>query len=248
MARTIDLNGDVGEGAGNDADFIPLLTSANIACGGHAGDERMMAGAIEAARVAGVQVGAHPGFADREHFGRRALVVSGDEVYETVAKQLDDFQQIASRAGVDVKHVKPHGALYHQAAADTAIAEAVVRAVLTLGQVAVVGPGQSALERSATQAGLRFVREAFADRAYESNGQLVPRTDPRAVIADVELAVGQALQIVEQGTVTAVDGTQLSMEAETICLHGDGANAVAFARRLREALGEAGVVMRSFHY
>lgn len=244
MARTIDLSGDVGEGAGNDASFIPLLTSASVACGGHAGDERSILEAIETAITAGVQVGAHPGFADREHCGRRALVVSVDEVYEIVAKQLEDFREIASRASASVKHVKPHGALYHQAVADAEIAEAVVRASLTLGRPAVVGPGQSALEEAAAQAGLRFIREAFADRAYDSRGRLVPRTDSGALIADEKRVIAQTLQILEQATVTAIDGTRVPIEAETICLHGDGANAVEIARRLREALGEAGIMVR----
>ena len=245
--RSIDLNGDVGEGATTDREFIPLLTSANIACGGHAGDDRTMIEAIESALAAGVQIGAHPGFADRANFGRREMNVAASEVFDIVTEQLDRFARLASRHGAVMAHVKPHGALYHQAARDPALAKAVVRAILAFDhRIALVGPWRTALEHAANQAKLRYVREAFADRAYDAGGQLVPRTDPRAMITDENQAANQALMIAREGIVTAIDGTRLPMPAETICLHGDSPNALRFAERLRADLQAAGIRLRSF--
>ncbi|MEX2170326.1 MAG: 5-oxoprolinase subunit PxpA [Pirellulales bacterium] len=244
---SIDLNGDVGEGASTDREFIPLLTSVNVACGGHAGDERTMTQAIESAIAAGVQVGAHPGFADREHFGRRELNVSADEVFALITRQLDFFRRLASQVGVELAHVKLHGALYHQAARDPALAVAAVRAIIAIDRRAVlVGPWQTAIERAADEANLRFAREGFADRAYDVDGLLIPRTDPRALITNVNQAVSQALMIAREGKVTSADGVQLPMPADTICLHGDNSDAIAFATGVRSALTAAGIALRSF--
>lgn len=244
---SIDLNGDVGEGAATDREFIPLLTSANIACGGHAGDERTMIEAIESALAAGVQVGAHPGFADRANFGRHEMNVTAGDVFDIVTEQLGRFAGLASRHGTVMAHVKLHGALYHQSARDPALAEAVVRAILAFDpRTTLVGPWRSALEQAANQAKRRFVREAFADRAYDADGRLVPRTDPHAMITDENQAVQQALTIVREGIVTSIDGARLPMPAETICLHGDGPHAIRFAKRLRADLQAAGIRLRSF--
>ena len=244
---SIDLNGDVGEGASTDRQFIPLLTSVNVACGGHAGDERTMVEAIESAIAAGVQVGAHPGFADRKHFGRRELNVSEDDVFALITGQLNSFRRLASRAGAVVAHVKLHGALYHQAARDPTLADAAVRAIVAFDRHTIlVGPWGTPLERAAADANLRFAREAFADRAYGADGQLVPRTDPRALITNVNQTVSQALMIAREGRVISVDGVQLPMPADTICLHGDNSDAIAFATGVRSALAAAGITLRPF--
>jgi UPF0271 protein len=245
QSHSIDLSGDVGEGTGNDAAFIPLLTSVNIACGGHAGDERTIVAALETAAQHDIRIGAHPGFADRKHFGRRDLLISADLVYSTVAEQLAYFQQLAAKLEVSIPHVKAHGALYHQTARDSALAEALLRAVATLPcSVAVVGPSQSAVEQATRIAGLRFIREGFADRAYDPTGQLVSRTDPRALITDPERVIAQALQIIQTRSVTSLDGTKLSLAADTLCLHGDTSGAIAIATQLRSALQVAGIAVR----
>jgi 5-oxoprolinase (ATP-hydrolysing) subunit A len=243
---TIDLSGDVGEGAGNDVVFIPLLTSVNIACGGHAGDERTIIAAMETALAHGVQIGAHPGFVDREHYGRRDLSTTADQVYATVVEQLVYFQQFAGRLGAKVSHVKAHGALYHQTARDPELADALLRARGTLPcPSAIVGPWQSALEQATRNAGLPFIREAFADRAYDSHCQLVPRLHPKALITDPEQVIVQALQIIRSGTVTAIDGSQLPIVADTLCLHGDTPHSITIATRLREALQVSGINVKA---
>lgn len=244
---SIDLNGDVGEGSPTDREFIPLLTSANIACGGHAGDEQSMIETIEWVMEVGVQIGAHPGFMDREYFGRREIAVTADDVFNIVTEQLGRFILVASRSGAVMKHVKPHGALYHQTARDSQLAEALVRAVSAIDRrAAIVGPSGSALEKCARKAQLRFAREAFADRAYAPDGSLVPRTNPMALITDASQASQQAIQIVRENSVTAIDGGRVPMFADTICLHGDGTEAVCFARRLRSDLEAAAIRLRPF--
>jgi UPF0271 protein len=244
---SIDLNGDVGEGAPTDREFIPLLTSVNIACGVHAGDDRTMVESIEYALAAGVQIGAHPGFPDREHFGRREMSVNADEVFNIVTEQLTRFTSLVSRHEAMMQHVKPHGALYHQVSRDPALAEALVRAVASIDRrAAIVGAGNSALEQLAHRAQLRFVTEAFADRVYGTDGRLLSRSDARSLISDADQVSRQALQIICEGSVTTVDGTGFDLPAETICLHGDSAEAIGFARRLRADLRDAGIHIRSF--
>lgn len=241
---TIDLSGDVGEGAGQDAAFIPLLTSANIACGGHAGDERSIVAALETSLSHGVHVGAHPGFIDREHFGRREMEVTAEWLFDSVTKQLDYFHQLANRVGASICHVKAHGALYHQSAHNPELADAFVRAIRTLpSPAAVVGPWQSDLEQATDTAELTFIREAFADRAYDPVGQLVPRSDSRALLTDPDRVIAQALQIIQKGSVTALDGSTHSLAADTLCLHGDTPTAILLATRLRAALQDAGVTI-----
>lgn len=244
-SRSIDLSGDVGEGAGDDAAFIPLLTSVNVACGGHAGDERSIVAAMETAAKHDIRIGAHPGFADRKHFGRRELPVAADLVYSTVAEQLAYFERLAKQMGVSVSHVKAHGALYHQTARDSVLAEALLRAVATSPcPVAVVGPWQSAVEQATRDAGLRFIREGFSDRSYDPTGQLVPRADPLSLITAPDRVIAQALQMIQTGTVTSLDGTTHPLAADTLCLHGDTPGAIAIANQLRTALQEAGIVVQ----
>lgn len=243
----IDLNCDLGEGAGHDVELMPLITSANIACGAHAGDEATMRATVELALRHGVAVGAHPGFADREHFGRRELAVTPEEVFQLVRAQTLALQKIAHTAGAKLGHVKLHGALYNLAARDTAIAEAAAYAVRDAGPDLVwFGLAGSASLAAVRECGLRVASEVFADRTYQPDGSLTPRSRPDALITDENVAVAQALRMVREGRVRATDGAEVAIRADTLCLHGDGAHAVEFARRIRAELAAAGVDVRNF--
>jgi UPF0271 protein len=229
MPLRIDLNCDLGEGAAHDAELMGLITSANVACGAHAGDEATMRATVALAAKHGVAIGAHPGFADREHFGRRDLTLSAGEVEDLVAGQLD-----ALRALAPVTHVKPHGALYNLAARDAVVAGAIVDAISAVNAALVLFALRgSVLVRVGRERGLRVAEEVFADRTYRADGSLTPRTEPGALITDEAKCVAQALRLGRDG-------------ADTICLHGDGPHPVAFARRLRDALGSAGVAVRAY--
>jgi UPF0271 protein len=236
----VDLNCDLGEGCGYDAEIMPFVTSASIACGGHAGDAATMRAVAELARRHGTAVGAHPGYPEREYFGRRELHLSPDEVERLVAEQVAALQAIAP-----VVHVKPHGALYNQAARDATVAEAVVAGVRACGAgLALFAPAGSVLAQAGRRAGLRVVEEAFADRRYRADGSLAARNLTGAVIEDEAAALAQALALVRDGTVMTLDGTPLAVRADTLCLHGDGAGAGTLARALRSGLEAAGVTVR----
>lgn len=237
--RTIDLNCDLGEGSGHDAELMPLITSANIACGAHAGDAATMRATVALARAHGVAIGAHPGFADREHFGRRELALSAAELRELVRGQIEALRKIA---GDEVRHVKPHGALYNLAARDAAVARIVAEAVGEAGADLVLFTlAGSELAQAGRTAGLRVAEEVFADRTYQADGSLTPRTRPDALVTDESAAVAQVLRMVREGVVRASDGTDVAIRADTVCLHGDGAHAVAFAWRLNGELRAAGI-------
>lgn len=243
-ARTLDLNGDVGEGVGDDAALIPLLTSANVACGAHAGDERSMRAAIRCAVAAGVAIGAHPGHADRAQFGRVEQAIAPEELRELLETQFARLATLASAEGARVRHVKLHGALYHQVARDEALAAACVATVARLQRALhLVGPAGSALERACAAALVPFVREVFADRAYRRDGTLVPRGMAGALIEEEAQAVAQVRSMVERGVAPTLDGGEVAVRAETLCLHGDSPHALAFARRLRRELAACGVVL-----
>lgn len=243
----IDLNCDLGEGAGHDAELMPLITSANIACGAHAGDSATMRATVGLALQHGVAIGAHPGFADREHFGRRELAVTPEEVFQLVRAQTFSLREIAHAAGAKLGHVKLHGALYNRAARDAAIAEAAAYAVRDAGEDLIwFGLAGSASLATVRQCGLRVASEVFADRTYQSDGSLTPRSRAEALITDEEISVAQALRMVREGRVRATDGTDVPIRADTLCLHGDGVHAVEFARRLRAELAAAGVDVRKF--
>lgn len=243
----VDLNCDLGEGAGQDAALMPLITSANIACGAHAGDAETMRETVRLALRHGVAIGAHPGFADRAHFGRRELTVEPAAVRGLVEAQTRALQEIARQAGGHVRHVKPHGALYNLAARDAAVARAVAEAVLACGrELALFALAGSVGAQVAEAGGLRVAHEVFADRTYQADGALTPRTQPQALIADDAVAAAQARRMVVEGRVRAVDGREVAVRADTLCLHGDGAQAVEFARRIRREFGQAGVELRCF--
>lgn len=237
MNAVVDLNGDVGEGVGHDAAFLPLLTSANVACGAHAGDPATMRATVELALRHGVAIGAHPGYADREHFGRRELALPAPAVRELVRCQVAALDGLGP-----VRHVKLHGALYNQAARDPILATAAVDAVLAVRpNLVLFAPPGSALVRAGEARGLRVALEFFADRTYEPDGSLTPRARPGAVIHDAGVAVARALRMIREGRVGTTDGTDLRLRADTICLHGDGPDPAGFARRLRAGLLAAGI-------
>ena len=238
----VDLNADLGEGAGHDEELLTLVTSANIACGFHAGDADTMRSAIEAARERKVAVGAHPSLFDRENFGRKELAVNGDEVFDAVLYQLGVFQAIAEAASVHVNHVKPHGALYNMAARDDELAGAICRAIAKAGPGLILfAPENSALARAAATNDLQIACEVFADRNYLSNGALVPRSRPDALLHDPNKAAMRVVRMLREGKVRSVDDADVDVRAETVCVHGDTPGAVDFARTLRAQLQKEGV-------
>lgn len=243
----VDLNCDLGEGAGHDEELMPLISSANIACGAHAGDEATMLATIKLARQQRVAIGAHPGFADRENFGRVELPVTPAEVRGLVLGQTQLLLAMAAQAGVRVRHVKPHGALYNMAVRDRALARAVAEGVYEADpRLVLVGLAGSRLIEAGRECGLSTISEVFADRTYRSDGSLTPRREPGALITDPGRAVAQVLRMVRDGRVTATDGSNVPITAESICLHGDGDHAVEFAQQLRAALLAAGFEIQSF--
>lgn len=238
--RALDLNCDLGEGGAHDAELMSLVTSANLACGAHAGDAATMRAAVALAQRHGVAIGAHPGFADREHFGRRELRLPPEEIRRLVRGQIE-----ALRALAPLRHVKPHGALYNLAARDAAVARAVAEAVHDVDAALVlVGLADSVSLAAGREAGLRVAGEFFADRGYAPDGTLAPRGTPGALLG-VEAAVAQTLSFAQTGQVRATDGTDLAVEAETVCVHGDGPHALELARALRAALKAVGAELRA---
>lgn len=242
----VDLNADVGEVAdpAHDAALFPWLTSASIACGVHAGSPDVMRRTLQLAARHGVAAGAHPGFPDREGFGRRATPMAPAEVERLVCEQVAVLMALAQVEGVVLRHVKPHGALYHLAAGDAEVADAVVQGAQAAGGgLAVVGPPDSALLAAATRAGLRPLAEGFPDRAYRPDGHLVPRGEPGAVVCDAPTVAARAVTMVRDGCVEAQDGSRWSLRVDTLCLHGDSPGAARSARAVREALDAAGIVV-----
>ncbi|EGT5660998.1 5-oxoprolinase subunit PxpA [Cronobacter dublinensis] len=232
----IDLNADLGEGCGNDALLMPLISSANIACGFHAGDAQTMRESVRLALAHGVAIGAHPGFADRENFGRTAMQLPPETIYAETLYQVGALAAIARAEGGRLTHVKPHGMLYNQAAKDAALADAIARAVKDFdAALLLVGLAGSELIRAGARHQLVTREEVFADRGYLADGSLVPRSEPGALIEDDDEAVSRTLSMVLEGRVRSREGAWAAVNAQTVCLHGDGAHALAFARRLRDA-------------
>ena len=231
---SIDLNSDLGEGAGTDAELMPLISSANIACGAHAGDESTMRATVALARRYGVAIGAHPGYPDRANFGRVAMPMTDDELSDDVARQIRALERVDP--DLKIGHVKAHGALYNQGERDSRVAKAIV---------ALYAPPKSAMVDAALDSGLRVVREGFVDRAYESDGTLRSRKLPGALHTDPQVAAKQALSFVRDGGVRAHDGSFLDLVVDTLCLHGDTPGAAAIAATVRAALDAAGVKVRA---
>ncbi len=246
---SIDLNADVGEGygewrMGDDAALLPLVTSANIACGAHAGDPLLMDQTVQLALALGVTIGAHPGYPDRDGFGRRDLAMGLEELRAAILAQLGALAAICRGRGAELRHVKLHGALYNRAAVDHRLAACVVGAVRDFSsELAVIGLAGSALLDEARSVGLRVAAEAFADRAYAADGTLRSRSLPGALHDDPADVSAQAVSIVRDGRVRADDGTWIVVVADTLCLHGDAPGAVANARAVRRAFRAAGIVV-----
>lgn len=242
VVTRIDFNCDLGEGCGNDAAIVPLISSASLACGLHAGDPRTMREAVELCLAHGVAIGAHPSLDDREGFGRRDLAMTPSAVEGLVTRQLETLAAVVSAAGGRLAHVKPHGALYNRAARERATAMAIARAVARFDRtLALYGLAGSELPRAGAALGLRPVHEVFAERRYGADGRLVPRGEPGAVIATVAEALEQVTSMLRHGAVTAISGESIPIRADTLCLHGDRHDAPDFARALRDALEAGGV-------
>ena len=238
----IDLNCDMGENTGNDADIMPYITSANIACGFHAGDADTMRETARLAKRYGVAVGAHPSWKDRDGFGRREMSLPAEEVEALVREQVEALAEIAKAEGVELRHVKPHGALYNQSAKDRKLAKAIARAVKTVsGELVLVGLAGSGLVEAGIEVGLRVADEGFPDRNYSPDGTLVSRKQPHAIIESPEEVALHAIELVRDG----INFGGRRVRVDTLCLHGDHPRAAENARRVREALAEAGIVVRA---
>jgi len=249
--KLVDLNCDFGEGFGiytfgQDEQLLRYVSSVNIACGFHAGDPHTMRAAIEQAAAAGVAVGAHPGLPDRLGFGRREIAASADEVYDYLLYQLGALSAFAKASGVSVRHVKAHGALYHMANRDSAIADAIIRAVIVCDpDLLIYAQYGGRLLAQAREAGLGVVSEVFADRTYNLDGMLTPRSEPGATLHGTDQVLDQAIRMVLQGTAATIQGGEVQVQADTICLHGDGPQAAALAAAIHEGLSAAGIAVCS---
>lgn len=242
----LDLNADLGEGIGNDEAMLAIVSSANIACGGHAGDEGTMRTALRAAKARGVTVGAHPGFADPENFGRRRLVLPPADLDASIRAQVRLLVEMGEEEGVPVRYVKLHGALANMAAEEPAIAAVSFAAIEGLVQeMGLLAIDNSAQVEVGEAMGFRVLREAYADRAYQPDGLLVPRSEPDAVLHDADMIAERAVRLALHGEITAIDGSLIRTEAKSLCIHGDNPEAVAIARRVRSALEAAGIAVRS---
>ena len=240
----IDLNADLGEGCASDAELLTLVSSANIACGFHAGDAQTMHACVREAIKNGVAIGAHPSFPDRENFGRSAMQLPPETVYAQTLYQIGALATIARAQGGVMRHVKPHGMLYNQAAKEAQLADAIARAVYACDPALIlVGLAGSELIRAGKQYGLTTREEVFADRGYQADGSLVPRSQSGALIENEEQALAQTLEMVQHGRVKSITGEWATVTAQTVCLHGDGEHALAFARRLRSTFAEKGIVV-----
>lgn len=238
----IDLNADLGEGCASDGALLTLVSSANIACGFHAGDAQTMLASVREALKNGVAIGAHPSFPDRENFGRTAMTLPAQTVYAQTLYQIGALAAMTRAEGGVMRHVKPHGMLYNQAAKDPQLADAIAKAVHACDPALIlVGLAGSELIRAGERFGLTTRQEVFADRGYLADGSLVPRSQPGALIEDEEQSLTQTLEMVERGRVKSLTGEWASVIAQTVCIHGDGEHALAFARRLRSAFESRGI-------
>ncbi|MBI5972640.1 5-oxoprolinase subunit PxpA [Staphylococcus caledonicus] len=247
----IDLNCDLGEAFGNysfggDADIIPLITSANIACGFHAGDENVMNETVKLAKEHGVGIGAHPGLPDLKGFGRRNMDIAPDEIYNLVVYQLGALNGFCKIHGTRINHVKPHGALYQMGARDKTIARAIAQAVYDFDpELIFVGLSNTLLISEAQAIGLKVASEVFADRRYEDDGQLISRKEKDASITNTEEALNQVIKMVTENKVVSKNGKEIDLQADTICVHGDGAHALEFVTQIRKKLTKEGIDIQS---
>lgn len=250
--KYVDLNCDLGESFGRytlglDEVVIPMISSANIACGYHAGDPLVMDQTVRMAAEHGVSIGAHTGFPDLMGFGRRNMAVTAEEAKAYTQYQLGALMAFAAKYGVKVAHVKPHGAMYNMAAKDYALSKAICEAIYEIApSIKLLGLAGSEMIRAAKDTGLPYAQEVFADRAYEDDGTLVARSKPGAMITDEELAIDRVVDMVLHGRVISINGREVPLAADSICVHGDGEKAVEFVRKIRRALEEEGIEIRAF--
>ncbi|MDA8354264.1 MAG: LamB/YcsF family protein [Firmicutes bacterium] len=247
MRWTVDLNSDLGESFGSyvigqDEAVLERITSANIACGFHAGDHNVLRRTVKMAAENGIGLGAHPGLPDRLGFGRRYIQVDPDDVYNMTVYQLGAVKTFAALEGKELQHVKPHGAMYNMAAKDAEMAQAIAEAVAAVDPSLILfGLAGGELVKAGEKAGLQTAHEVFADRTYQPDGSLTPRSQPNCLIDDPQMAVDRVVRMVTKGKVTAVDGTDVSIQADTVCVHGDSPQALAFVEALREGLTGKGI-------
>lgn len=252
MPRTIDLNSDLGEGygpwrMGDDGAMLDLVTSANVACGGHASDPETMFQTLSLARENGVVVGAHPSYADRDGFGRRIIPCTTGEIERLVATQIGALMGAAALAGTRVRYVKAHGALANVAADDRSVADAIARATAAVSpDLAILAISGTELEAAGRHKNLAVYSEIFADRGYTPKGRLVPRSRPGAMIDDAEAAAARLVDFLTTGLMPTLDGAPIALEAHSICVHGDSPGAVAMARHIRQALEAKGIALEPF--
>jgi len=250
MKYQVDLNCDMGESfgtykMGNDEEILDFVTSANIACGFHAGDPATMRKTVKLALNKGVGIGAHPGFQDLTGFGRRNLSITPQEAYEIVIYQIGALYGFVKAEGGVMQHVKPHGALFNMAATDSALSEAIAEAVYAVNpELVLFGLSGSEIVKAGNRIGLRTANEVFSDRTYQTDGTLTSRKDKNALITRTDSAIEQVVRMVKEGVVTSTDGTEVSIVADTVCIHGDGINALDFARRISETLKTSDIQVR----
>ena len=246
--RFIDFNCDLGEGMGNDEAIMPFISSANIACGFHAGDEDTMKQTVELCSKYNVAIGAHPSYPDKENFGRTNMNLPAEEIYSIVLQQVQSLSAIVKSSGKRLQHVKPHGALYNMAAKDSNIANAITNAIKDFDSTLLLfGLPNSEMEKTALGCGINFIGEAFADRTYQPDGSLTLRTLPNALIEEETKAIEQVMQIVKNKTVTCANGEIILLKADTICIHGDGKHAIQFAEALHSKLIIEHISIQSFN-
>lgn len=248
----VDLNCDLGESfgtyrLGEQEEILKYVTSANVACGFHAGDPTVMRETVELAIANGVQIGAHPGLPDLNGFGRREMNITPQEAYDMVVYQIGALQGFLTTKGVTMQHVKPHGALYNMASVNRPLADAIAKAVYDVSpQLILFGLASSELTAAGEAIGLQTVHEVFADRTYQADGTLTSRKQDNALITDEAVAIAQVVKMVKDGSVTSVQGTEVALKAESICIHGDGAHAVEFAKRARTELEAEQIQVTAF--
>ena len=247
----VDLNSDLGESLGaytigSDAEILPFVTSANIACGLHAGDPSVMRKTVQLALANKVAIGAHPGLPDLIGFGRREMAISSQEAYDMTLYQIGALHAFVRAEGGRMQHVKPHGALYNMAAKSKYLAEAIAKAVYKVDpELTLFGLSGSELVKAGEGIGLKTAHEVFADRTYQQDGSLTPRRQPDALIHQHAQAVAQVVRMVKEGKVLSQQGTDVAIKADTVCIHGDGPEALAFARQIREVLEQSGIIVQA---
>ena len=252
--KLVDINSDLGESygafkVGNDQEVLKFISSANIACGYHAGDHNVMFETVRLAKKYGVQIGAHPGLPDLAGFGRRKMELSANEIYHLITYQIGALAAVCKVSGTVLSHVKPHGALYNMAAENRGIAAAIAQAVADLdSNLVLYGLAGSELVKAGEEKGLFVAQEVFADRTYQPDGTLTSRHQENALIHDPELAVTRAVRMIKEGKVIAVDGTDVAIKADTICVHGDGSQALEFVQNLKQALVHENISLRKSWY